>query len=34
LAIEKPGYRPAFFAGEESAVGGQKQIPRAIKLRF
>jgi hypothetical protein len=25
---------PAFLAGEESAVGWPKQIPRAIKLRF
>jgi hypothetical protein len=25
---------PALFAGEESDVGWQKQIPRAIELRF
>jgi len=26
--------KPAFLAGEESALAGQKQIPRAIELRF
>jgi hypothetical protein len=25
---------PASLAGEESALAGQKQIPRAIELRF